>query len=133
MPSSLLHSRIADSTGQRIPLTHTRVAAGIAAGALDRYVFSSGVSPPRRRNTTQTAGPGNASRTATARTNANSAAKGPFAPSLITAGVHCRWGPLPPDPRGVRHLRQIVHAGCRHRVEQRRIVAEVLIARHPLE
>ena len=79
---------MADSTGQRMPLTHTNVAGGVAAGALDRYVFSSGVSPRPRRNTTHTSGPGNSSRTATARTNANSAAKGPFAHSLIRAGVH---------------------------------------------
>src|SRR2546421_4960923 len=101
--------------GQRIPLTPTKVSSGVAAGALLRSYLRSGTSggpSTLRRSTTQTSCAGRRSRTATARTAAQSATSGPLLPSsgaglLVHDRSHGRTrGPAP------RWCRPSVAAAC---------------------
>ena len=98
------HVMMPAAPGARLVLIHAQLSLGLLETRLDgpaqtaephqlvagrarwrvlRYALSSADSPRLRRNTTQSSGPGNFSRTATARTKANCARMGPFSPSLI--------------------------------------------------
>ena len=79
--------RVPSGCGQRLPLGRTSAACGVAAGALVRYVFTAPVSGPRR-STSHTSGPGNPSRSATARASAKSAVIGPLLPALRSCRDH---------------------------------------------